>query len=44
MYKLIGSPKTRGIRVLWMLEELGVGLDAAVIVEQFDQVFLFFVR
>jgi len=24
MYKLIGSPKTRGIRVLWMLEELGV--------------------
>lgn len=24
MYKLIGSPKTRAFRVLWMLEELGV--------------------
>lgn len=24
MYKLIGSPKTRAIRVLWMLEELGL--------------------
>ncbi len=24
MYKLIGTPKTRAIRVLWMLEELGV--------------------
>ena len=23
MYKLIGTPKTRAIRVLWMLEELG---------------------
>ena len=24
MYKLIGSPKTRSFRVLWMLEELGL--------------------
>ncbi|MCF6320199.1 MAG: glutathione S-transferase family protein [Rhizobiaceae bacterium] len=24
MYKLIGSPKTRAFRVLWMLEELGL--------------------
>jgi len=27
MYKLIGSPKTRAFRVLWMLEELGVDYD-----------------
>lgn len=27
MYKLVGSPKTRAFRVLWMLEELGVGYD-----------------
>jgi glutathione S-transferase len=27
MYKLIGSPKTRAFRVLWMLEELGVGYE-----------------
>ena len=24
MYKLLGSPKTRAFRILWMLEELGV--------------------
>ena len=27
MYKLIGSPKTRAIRVLWMLEELGADYE-----------------
>lgn len=27
MYKLIGSPKTRAFRVLWMLEELGVDYE-----------------
>lgn len=27
MYTLIGSPKTRAFRVLWMLEELGVEYD-----------------
>ncbi len=27
MYKLIGSPKTRAIRVIWMLEELGVDYE-----------------
>lgn len=27
MYKLIGSPKTRGIRVLWMLEELDLDYE-----------------
>lgn len=26
-YKLIGSPKTRAFRVLWMLEELGVNYE-----------------
>ncbi len=27
MYKLLGNPKTRAGRVMWMLEELGVGYD-----------------
>jgi glutathione S-transferase len=27
MYKLIGSPKTRAFRVLWILEELGVAYE-----------------
>ncbi len=27
MYKLIGSPKTRAIRVVWMLEELGLDYE-----------------
>lgn len=27
MYKLIGSPKTRALRVLWMLEELGADYE-----------------
>jgi glutathione S-transferase len=27
MYTLIGSPKTRAIRVIWMLEELGLDYD-----------------
>lgn len=27
MYKLVGSPKTRAFRVLWMFEELGVEYD-----------------
>lgn len=27
MYKLIGTPKTRAIRVLWMLEELGLDYE-----------------
>lgn len=27
MYKLIGTPKTRAFRVLWMLEELGVDYE-----------------
>lgn len=27
MYKLIGSPKTRAFRVVWMLEELGLDYD-----------------
>ena len=27
MYKLIGSPKTRAFRVLWMLEELSVDYE-----------------
>ena len=27
MYKLLGNPKTRAGRVMWMLEELGVDYD-----------------
>lgn len=27
MYKLIGSPKTRALRVMWMFEELGVDYE-----------------
>jgi predicted HAD superfamily Cof-like phosphohydrolase len=27
MYKLIGSPKSRAFRVMWMLEELGEAYD-----------------
>lgn len=27
MYKLIGTPKTRALRVLWMMEELGVDYE-----------------
>ena len=27
MYKVIGFPKTRAFRVLWMLEELGLDYD-----------------
>lgn len=27
MYKLVGSPKTRAVRVLWMLEELGLDYE-----------------
>ncbi len=38
MYKLLGSPKTRSFRVLWMLEELGVDYEHAAISPRSEEI------
>ncbi|MGI9464874.1 MAG: glutathione S-transferase N-terminal domain-containing protein, partial [Aestuariivirgaceae bacterium] len=37
MYKLIGSPKTRALRVLWMLEELGLEYELDPVAPRSDE-------
>ena len=37
MYKLIGSPKTRAIRVIWMLEEIGADYEIDPVAPRSDE-------
>ncbi len=38
MYKLVGSPKTRGFRVLWMLEEVGAEYEVLPALPRSDEI------
>jgi len=39
MYKLVGSPKTRAFRVLWMLEEIGVEYEISPAGSRSEEIF-----